>query len=425
MRNAGLLLTGKAASGLMQLATFALAARGLGLTQFGLFSMLIAQVQLLTGLAAFQSNHAVVRYGVDHLNTGYRRAFQALLKAGTLLDLGAAVAATAAAFLLAPVIGGWLGWDEGLVEAAQLIAPLAFANAIATPKGMLRLFGRFDLLARHVTVTPAARLIGVAIAYAAGAPLIIYLALWLAAGLIGALVGLWLGWREAGRRGLLGGMDRSLRGLTADNPGLWGFTITSNIHSTLALIPSQLATFLVGALLAPAAAGVFKVAQELGTGLAKPVDLLNQSVYPDVARLVAARQWDRLKRTVFHAGAIAAAASAAVTLIVLLAGEPLIGSVFGSAYLAALPVLILILVATTISVSVFAVDPTLYAFGKTSRPLMTALAGNAVFVAVLVAALPKHGIIAGGWAYLAASCVTVAMAALWLRVTLRGTGQGS
>jgi O-antigen/teichoic acid export membrane protein len=419
MRNAGLLLTGKAASGLMQLLTFALAARGLGLTEFGLFSMLLAQVQLLTGLAAFQSNQAVVRYGVQHLNSGNRRAFQALLKAGTLLDLGAAIAATVAAILLAPVIGGWLGWNDQLIGAAQLIAPLAFTNAIATPKGILRLFGRFDLLAKHVTVTPAARLLGVGIAYAAGAPLTTYLALWLAAGLIGAVVGLWLAWREAARQGMLGGMDLSMNGLTAENPGLWGFTIISNIHSTFALIPNQLATFLAGALLAPAAAGLFKVAQELGTGLAKPVDLLNQSVYPDVARLVAARQWKRLKRTIFHAGAIAAGASAAVTLLMLLAGEPLISTVFGPAYVRALDVLILILIATTISVSAFAVDPALYAFGKTSRPLFTALAANAVFVAVLVFALPEHGIIAGGWAYLAASGVTVAMAALWLRATLR------
>ena len=423
MRNAGLLLTGKAASGLMQLATFALAARGLGLTQFGLFSMLLAQIQLLTGLAAFQSNQAIVRYGVQHLNSGNRTAFQALIKAGTLLDLGAAIAATAAAVLLAPLIGDWLGWDESLVRSAQLIAPLAFANAIATPKGILRLFGRFDLLARHVTVTPAARLAGVGIAYAAGAPLATYLALWLFAGLLGALVGLWLGWREASRQGLLGGMDSSLRGLTIDNPGLWRFTITSNIHSTFALIPSHLATFLVGALLTPAAAGLFKVAQELGTGLAKPVDLLNQSVYPDVARLVEARQWKRLKRTIFHAGGIAAGASAALTLLMLVAGEPLIGAVFGPPYLAAFPVLILIMAATTISVSAFAVDPTLYAFGRAGRPLVTALAANGLFVAVLALALSEHGIIAGGWAYLAASCVTVAMSALWLRATLRASSE--
>ena len=104
LANAGLLLTGKVAAGVMQLATFALAARGLGLVEFGLFSMLLAQIQLLTGLAAFQSNQAVIRYGVDHLRDGNVAAFQSLVKAGTILDFGAALIAMMAALLLAPPI---------------------------------------------------------------------------------------------------------------------------------------------------------------------------------------------------------------------------------------------------------------------------------------------------------------------------------
>lgn len=73
-RNAGLLLTGKGTAGLLQLATLVLATRGLGLPGFGLFAMLTAQVMLVAGIAAFVSNHAIVRYGVDHLNDNHARA---------------------------------------------------------------------------------------------------------------------------------------------------------------------------------------------------------------------------------------------------------------------------------------------------------------------------------------------------------------
>ena len=108
----------------------ALAARGLGLNDFGIFSMLLAQVQLLTGLAAFQSNHAIVRYGVEHLRTGNRRAFQALIKAGTLLDLGAAIFAMVATFLLVPLISDYLGWGRDITRSAQLISVLPLTTAI-------------------------------------------------------------------------------------------------------------------------------------------------------------------------------------------------------------------------------------------------------------------------------------------------------
>ena len=56
LKNAWLLSGGKLMAGLMQLATFALAARGLGLSYFGLFSMLLAQVQIVIELASTASS---------------------------------------------------------------------------------------------------------------------------------------------------------------------------------------------------------------------------------------------------------------------------------------------------------------------------------------------------------------------------------
>lgn len=418
LRNAGLLLTGKAAAGVMQLATFAIAARSLGLEEFGALSIVLAQIQLLIGIATFQSNQAVIRYGVAHIEANDRAAFHGLIKVGTLFDLAAAAAAATAAVLLAPLIGRWAGWDARLVLAAQLIAPLAFANAIATPKGMLRLFGRFDLLARHVTVTPAARLAGTLIAATLGARLFGFVAVWLVSGLIGAAVALLFGWREAARRGLLTGFGPSLRNLTAGNPGIWGFSAIANLHSTLALVPGHLSTFAVGVVLGPASAGLMKVAQEVGTGLAKPIDLLNQTVYPDLARLAAEGRWRRLRRLVVRSGVIAAAVSAAITVALALFGEDIVGAVFGSSFRAAHPVLLLISFATTISVSAFAVDPALYAAGRASRPLFTSLAANGLFVAILVALLPTERLLAPGLAYVAAAIVTVSLSAWWMKTAI-------
>jgi len=415
LRNAGLLLTGKAAAGAMQLATLAIVARSLGLEEFGNMSMVLAQIQLLIGIATFQSNQAVIRYGVTHVTANDRAGFQGLAKAGTLLDLGAAIVATAAAVLLAPLIGDWAGWDARLVTAAQVIAPLAFANAIATPKGMLRLFDRFDLLARHVTVTPGARLVGSLIVALLGGGLFGFIAVWLVSGFLGAAVALWLGWREAAQRGLLEGVGPSLRGLNAANPGIWGFSAIANLHATLGLVPTHLSTFAAGIVLGPAAAGLVKVAREFGTGLAKPIDLLNQTVYPDLARLAADGRWGRLRRLVVKSGLIAAAVSAGITVLLVLVGGHLLALVFGPDYRGATDLLLLISLGTTIAVSVFAVDPALYAAGRASRPLFTAIASNLVFVALLVALLPTEKLLAPGIAFVASALVTLALSSWWMR----------
>lgn len=415
LNNAGLLLGGKGAAGLMQLATFALAARGLGLEQFGYFSIMLAQTQLLIGIATFQSNQAIVRYGVLRLGSGDRRGFQALAKFGTLLDWGAACFAALATYLTATLVGQAAGWDERLIHAAQLLALLPFTAAIATPKGLLRLFGRFDLLAKHVTATPLVRLLGVAAVGLSGGGLLGYVGVWLFAGMVGAAVALWLGWREARRRGQLAGFDWSMRHLAAANPGIWRFSIISNLHSSLLLLPGHLSTFTVGMMLGPQAAGLMKVAQELGTGLAKPIDLINQTVYPDIARLAAQADWRRLRRLDFRAGAAAAAISALITVLLYLFGEWLIGLVFGAGFVGAYAVLLLISMATILNVAVFAADPTLYALGKPSRPLASAAIANAMFAAVLISALPGIGLAAAGAAYLSAGLVNFALSIFWLK----------
>ena len=415
MGNAGLLLSGKATAGVMQLATFALAARGLGITDFGYFSMLIAQTLLLTGLAAFDSNQAIIRYGVHHLNARNRAGFQALVKAGTLLDFGAATLATLAAILLAPVIGRYLGWDAHIIFQAQLIAPLAYGNAISTPKGMLRLFGRFDLLTAHALVTPTTRLAGVIAAWATGATLAIYLLVWLAAGWIGAAVAIFLGWREAHRRDLLVDLGPSFAGLERENAGVWRFSLFSNLHSSVALIPTQLSTFLVGAMLGPAAAGLFKVAREVGTGLMKPVELVNQALYPDLARLVAARNWPRLVRAAVRAGLMAGITGLGITLVVLAIGQTLLAAVFGAEFEAAASLLLMLSCATTVRVLAFAADPIMYALDRPSAPLRIALVTGLLFLAMLVWRLPQDGLTGAGWAYVMLGASAGLFSALWAR----------
>lgn len=409
----------------MQLATFAIAARSLGLTDFGNLSVMLAGMQLLIVLATFQSNQAIVRYGVLHLRNGDRQAFQRMIKLGFLLDLAAAAAAVTVALLLAPLIAEGAGWTAQQVEAWRVLSLLPVTIALATPKGMLRLFGRFDLLARHVTVTPLARLAGAVVLALMGAGLMGWVVMWLVAGIAGLLVVFWFAIREARRRELLGGMALRLTGLRRGNPGMLRFALLSNMHSSLIFLPGHVATFSVGMVLGPQSAGLMKVAQELGSGLAKPIDLINQTVYPDIARLAAENAWQRVRKLVRKAGTTAAAVSLLVTLVLLLAGRPIIGLIFGAEFEGAHALLVLISLATSVSVSVFAVDATLYAIGKPSRPLATAIAANLLFVGVMFAAFGPLGLLAPGAAWLAAAAVTFTLSLVWMAAVVPRPGEGS
>jgi O-antigen/teichoic acid export membrane protein len=368
-KNAALMLTGRATNGLLGLATLSLSARGLGLELFGVFVLLQTYVQVITALATFQSWQAVIRYGAISLEENDTPGFQALLKFTTGLDFAGVLLGTLIGFAAAPLIGPYLGWSEQVIGYAQPFSLLILFTMTATPTGLLRLYDRFDLLAAQAVVTPLFRLVGVAVAVFLDAPLWGYLVAWFVASVIGGAVLIYLGWREARRHGRLMGLDLSFRGTTAAHGGIWRFSIFSNLHASLQIVTGQMSTLLVGVLAGPAAAGIFKIGRDVATAISKPAELLNQSIYPEFARLGSRGDWQDFKRLIVRGGVVAGAGAVALLILAIFAGRFFIGVFFGPDFAEAYLPLVLLVATAGMTICGFPMDPALYAMGRPSIPL--------------------------------------------------------
>jgi O-antigen/teichoic acid export membrane protein len=96
-------------------------------------------------------------------------------------------------------------------------------------------------------------------------------------------------------------------------------------------------------------------------------------------------------------------AGAAVTIIIAIAGRPLIELLFGSEFGDASSLLLLLAIATMIRVLAFAADPVLYALNKPQAALSISIATTLLFLIVLLWRIPSDGLMATGIAYLAMS----------------------
>ncbi len=412
-KNAGLLLGGKAFAGLCGLGYLAIAARALGPEVFGTLILVHTYVLLIIGIVNFKSWQALIRYGAGYAEAGRQGEFHSLLSFTSMLDVASAVLGVVVAVLGAPLVGPLLGWSEGTIVLAQLYSLLVLFSITATPIGLLRLFDRFDVLAAQSLVTPVLRVIAAGAAFWQGAGLTAFLMVWFFSGLAGRITMIALGWREFyARPDLADGFRPRLAGCARPHEGIWKFVWATNIHTTLELVTGHLTTLTVGGLLGPAAAGLYKVAQEFSVVLLKPSVLLKQAVYPDLARLAGLGEGRAMGRVVLRSGLVSGAAGLAILAVAVLFGQPILEATVGPEYLGAYLVLVLLVLAATIEVFGFALNPTMYAVGRPGISLKVNVAVMALYFPALLWLLPALGVIGGGLAMVGASAAIFATLAL-------------
>lgn len=393
----GLVLGGKAGAGLISLVYLIIAARALGPHDYGLLVLVHGYVTAVCGIVEFPAWQAIVRYGAKATEEDAPHRLARLLRFGALVELSGGVAAILTTIILAPFVGRQLGWPP---ETLAFAIPYSFAvlgSVRSAPAGYLQMIGRFDLLGLHNLVQPLVRLAGATLAWAMGWGLKGFLVAWLIAALaeFAALwaIGLWLAHRQLGETLL-----RPERGSAkADNPGIWRFLVASNADVTLSELATRISPLIVGWVLGPAMAGLFAVAQRATVIIAQPAQILGNTAYAELARMIAAGQGGApLRRTLRRVIMIALLASAPIILFAALFPTPIIVLLAGPAFKAAGGVMVILIIARAIAIIGPLCSSALSAMGYPALSMSANLFASLIFLPVLPLLLHQWGLIGAG-----------------------------
>jgi O-antigen/teichoic acid export membrane protein len=403
LKNSSYLAVSKAVAAVAGLATLAFAGRGLGLVLFGILILIHSYAQAAAGLTKFQSWQLIVRYGGNALGEGDKSAFKEATGFAFALDLISGFLGMALAIALVPLIGHWFGIPDEYVTLTMLYCLLLPTMAAATPVGVLRSLDRFDLISWQGTADPIARAFLAGIAFATGQPFVVYLAIWFATKLGGDLFLWFLAWRELRRRNLLSGIRPTLRPPTL--PGAWRFAIHVNLTGSLMVAWGPIARLIVGGLLGPVAAGLYRVAASLADSAQKPADLLAKAYYPEVVRmdLATKKPWKLMLRGTALATVIALVAA----LVLLLAGRQLLELLFGAEFVAAYPALLVLILVPLLGMISFPLSPMLYALDRPDAPLTARLLGTLAYFAVVAPLSWEFGVTGAAGAFVIGNAVMV------------------
>ncbi|HVI32868.1 lipopolysaccharide biosynthesis protein [Phenylobacterium sp.] len=388
--NAGLLLGGRTVNAVLSLAYLAVAARGLGVTAFGVLVLIHAFAQFLGDVVKFQSWQTVIHYGAGPLAARQTTTFQQVLRLTLALDAASCAVGLTIGIAGAFVLAGPLGWGAANAPAAAgYVLSIAFMVS-ATPLGLLRLFDRFDVMAKQTALVSLVRLVGCGLAWALKAPLEIYLLVWaLGTGagfayLVTASVG------ELKLRGLLEGFR--LRGpLGKGLPGVWRFAWSTNLSATLDVAFTHVVTLAVGAMVGPAQAGFWRLGRQVADAIAKPAKLLTPALYPELARIRVAEGEGQMARLAAQVGLMTGGFSLVIVAVAAFAGAPLLGLVMGEAFAPAATLMTWQVAAAAIGIFALPLEPMLVSLGRPGAALRVRMVVSAAFLAALPLLMGEWG----------------------------------
>jgi len=411
LKNVSYLAASRVVAAVAGIAILVFAGRGLGVTLFGMLILISSYAQAASGLSKFQSWQLIIRYGGAVLAGGEPQAFKEATGFAFALDLVSGFIGMIAAMLLLPILGPWFKIPDQYLWLAMIYCALLPTMGAATPIGILRSLDRFDLISWQGTSDPIARAILAGIAWWQGFSLPAYVAIWFITNLGGDLYLWFLAWRELRRRDLLSGIRPTLnpRGL----PGAWKFAINVNLTSSLETAWGSIARLIIGGLLGPASAGLYRIAAGLADSTRKPADLLAKAYFPEVMRmdLSSKHPWKLMLRGI----ALATAFGLIAVSLVVLGGKALLAALLGPEFVPAYPVLLVMLGVPLLAMLSFPLPSMLYALDRPDAPFKARLAATIAYFAIIVPLTTRFDTVGAAAAFVIGTAVMVAVLAWYLQ----------
>ena len=401
--NFGWLAGGQGLASVFTVAATAIAARTLGAEEFGVVVLVHAAALLVRQFCNFKTAEAAVRFGVFEYAQPEHGLWSRLLVSLWRLDLLGMVLAMLVMATLVIVGTVVTAWQVPATAWWYVLAATGFMAG--TARGALRVLDRYAALGSVEAVAPFVRLVGVALLAWQDAPVHYFVMLHALVLWIDQIIVLPFAWRYI-RHTLTGITPWRLGRIDLPIAGLRSFLVAVYWQSNVDSVLRQGPTLLVGAGLGAADAGVYRLARDVADVLRKPVALIRQAVFPDLARL-----WldepHRFLRFSLQLSGLLLVIGMGFMLLVSWFGEGVLTLLGGAQYASGALLMALLVGAAVLELPGGSLRPSIYTLGGEGLVLALSVLVLLVYGALFWWLLPWQGSLTPGYAALGAAAVSL------------------
>ncbi len=417
--NIGHLMAGNFGAGVISFFAVAIAARGLGVEQFGVLALVSTFIQAIERFVSFQSWQPIIRFGAGLKDERREDDLKSVIKFGFLLDVAASLAGFAIAVGLALFGAEKFGWSPEIVKSLLLYATALLFLITGSPTGVMRLAGRFREIAYFQVVSMTVRCALCALALMSGAGLFIYVAIWAGTHVLGALLLMVMSIRELRRLGWGDFMKASLKNLSGRFPNIWRFSILANLSLSIRSSAQQLDTLIVGALAGAGGAGLYHIAKRIAKFAQSAGQQVQAVVFPDIAKL-----WSRGETGMFRSDVARTEGLLLILCVVgvaatFLLAAPVIALFAGSDYDGAANMLKVQIIAVAALIAGSVTRTALLCMGLEATVFALSVVSTAIFFAAAFLLIPRVGAIGGNYAHSAAGVFIVVSSWIAYKLALK------
>lgn len=437
-KNGSLMVGSKFFGAALGFASLSLATNFLSKPELGVLFFIHAYMLFFSEVTAFQSWQAIIRYGTSDLQNKDSDKLYKLIGFGIRLDALAALVA----FILSAAMFSFSIWfvqnytDTG--DIAQgfsldefrnyliLYCTLVILRQRGASIGVFRLFDKFNVLAAKAVIMPFVRLIGAVIAGLTGAGFEGFLLAWFAGSFCAYIFLPIMAIIELKRRNMLGHIIRAkVKFLKPEREGLWGFVFKSNIDATLGAATLHLPSLLVFSIFGPAWNAIYKIAEEVAKLLSEGFKLLDQVIYPELARMVSEGKVNKIWRLTTRAAAILLLFGSFMSAVFFVFGEAILRLFAIDGFEPAVPFAMILVPAAALMGAAAPLYPIFFAADRPERAIAARGLGVAIYIAALCVMAKVMGPMGAAWAVMIGNGFTVVIVTLMAKYTLEQRVQAS
>jgi O-antigen/teichoic acid export membrane protein len=403
--NIGHMLSGNAFSAVLALLSLSIAMRVLGPAQYGILALVVSYGRVIDRVVRFESWQPLIKYaaglGPDPSNSKLRQ----LYGLGLRLDSAACVISFISAIVLAGTVGPLFGVGPQSFRLVVIFSSALLINVTGMPTAVLRMAGKFKTIAYAQAIGNGVRIVLCWVGLIYRLDLEYFVAAWAICQILSSIVVFGCALVQL-RRSKVGNIfSVSCAGVTKSFPGIIQFAWSSNLSMTIRSSANDLDVLIVGWLSDPISAGLYFFAKRF----AKAVQQVNVQVqavlYPDVARLWAEQSYRKFKKAISEIQLLLACGFSVVLAGTLLFGKVMIRLGPGLDYSAALPMLVIQILAVGITTHAAPSRTALLAMGMQQAILKVVLAGAIVFQLLLFGLVPAIGAMGANIAHVALALI--------------------